>query len=125
MVGAVLTRMIVWSVRRPRSGGTETRSDPLGQPGLLCREKGRVSSGRDRRTDAGVARGEAVVHPRPYCYSENGCIVPAFDCGYNSVEGGGVLRVFAFFAIVNHGVPMNIVFAPWLLTGLLYLGVGR
>jgi hypothetical protein len=33
--------------------------------------------------------------------------------------------VFAFFAIVNHGVPMNIVFAPWLLTGLLYLGVGR
>jgi len=37
---------------------------------------------------------------------------------------GGVLILggFAFFCIVNHGIPLNIVFGPWLLTGLIYLG---
>jgi hypothetical protein len=36
---------------------------------------------------------------------------------------GGLLIVasFTFFAIVNHGIPINVVFGPWLLTGLLYL----
>jgi hypothetical protein len=35
---------------------------------------------------------------------------------------GGLLIVgsFGLFAIVNHGVPLNVVFGPWLLTGLLY-----
>ena len=37
------------------------------------------------------------------------------------VGGGLIVGSFALFCIVNHGVPMNIVFAPWLLTGLLYL----
>ena len=32
-----------------------------------------------------------------------------------------ILGGFALFAIVNHGVPLNIVFGPWLVTGLLYL----
>jgi hypothetical protein len=39
-------------------------------------------------------------------------------------EGIGSLIIlggFALFAIVNHGVPLNIVYAPWLITGLLYL----
>jgi hypothetical protein len=39
-------------------------------------------------------------------------------------EGMGsilILGGFTLFAIVNHGVPLNIVFAPWLVTGLLYL----
>ncbi len=39
---------------------------------------------------------------------------------------GGVLILggFAFFSIVNHRISINIVFGPWLLTGLLYLGYG-
>ncbi len=39
---------------------------------------------------------------------------------------GGLLILggLAHFAIVNHGVPLNVVFGPWLLTGLLYLGCG-
>jgi hypothetical protein len=39
-------------------------------------------------------------------------------------EGLGSLLIlggFALFAIVNHGVPLNVVFGPWLVTGLLYL----
>jgi hypothetical protein len=40
-------------------------------------------------------------------------------------EGIGSLLIlggFAMFAIVNHGVPLiNVVFGPWLVTGLLYL----
>lgn len=39
-------------------------------------------------------------------------------------EGIGGLMIlggFALFGVVNHGVPLNIVFGPWLLTGLLYL----
>jgi hypothetical protein len=39
-------------------------------------------------------------------------------------EGTGSLLIlggFALFAIVNHGVPLNIVFDPWLVTGLLHL----
>jgi hypothetical protein len=39
-------------------------------------------------------------------------------------EGIGSLLILgglALFAIVNHGVPLNMVFGPWLFTGLLYL----
>jgi hypothetical protein len=43
---------------------------------------------------------------------------------WEGVGGGLIVGSFALFAVVNHGVPMNIVFAPWLLTGLLYLGCG-
>ena len=32
-----------------------------------------------------------------------------------------ILGGLAVFAIVNHGVPLNIVFGPWLVTGLMYL----
>ena len=36
---------------------------------------------------------------------------------------GGVLILggFAFLSIVNHRISINIVFGPWLLTGLIYL----
>ncbi|MGA2034919.1 MAG: hypothetical protein ABSG68_21940 [Thermoguttaceae bacterium] len=39
---------------------------------------------------------------------------------------GGVLILggLAFFAIVNHGVRLNLVFGPILAVGLLYLGYG-
>jgi len=32
-----------------------------------------------------------------------------------------ILGGFTLFAIVNHGVPFNIVYGPWLVTGLMYL----
>ncbi len=32
-----------------------------------------------------------------------------------------ILGGFALFAAVNHGVPLNVVYGPWLVTGLLYL----
>jgi hypothetical protein len=38
-------------------------------------------------------------------------------------EGIGSLLIlggFALFATVNRGVPLNIVYGPWLVTGLLY-----
>jgi hypothetical protein len=41
---------------------------------------------------------------------------------WEGVGGGLIVGSFALFSIVNHGVPLNIVFGPWLLTGLLYLG---
>jgi len=39
---------------------------------------------------------------------------------------GGVLILggLAFFAVVNHGVRLNLVFGPMLAVGLLYLGCG-
>lgn len=40
---------------------------------------------------------------------------------WEGVGGGLILFGFILFAIVNHGVPLNIVFGPLLATGLLYL----
>jgi hypothetical protein len=39
---------------------------------------------------------------------------------------GGVLILggLAFFAIVNHGIQLNLVFGPMLAVGLIYLGCG-
>jgi hypothetical protein len=37
------------------------------------------------------------------------------------IGGFLILGGFALFSIVNHGVSLNIVFGPWLVTGLLYL----
>jgi len=37
------------------------------------------------------------------------------------VGGSLILGSYILFAVVIHGVPFNIVFGPWLLTGLLYL----
>jgi hypothetical protein len=39
-------------------------------------------------------------------------------------EGVGALLIlggYCLFAVVNHGASLNIVFGPWLVTGLLYL----
>jgi hypothetical protein len=40
--------------------------------------------------------------------------------------GGGllILGAFVLFAVVNHGVLLNVVFGPWLWTALLYLACG-
>jgi hypothetical protein len=43
---------------------------------------------------------------------------------WEGVGGLLVLGAFVLFAVVNHGVPLNVVFGPWLLTGLLYLACG-
>jgi len=38
------------------------------------------------------------------------------------VGGLLILGSYALFAVVNHGISLNVVFGPWLLTGVLYLG---
>ncbi len=43
---------------------------------------------------------------------------------WERIGGLLVLGAFVLFAVVNHRVPLNIVFVPWLLTGLLYLACG-
>ncbi len=43
---------------------------------------------------------------------------------WEKIGGLLILGGFALFAIVNHGIKLNLVFGPWLLTGLLYLGCG-
>ena len=40
------------------------------------------------------------------------------------IGGGLILGSYILFAVLNHGVPLNVVFGPWLLTGLIYLGCG-
>jgi hypothetical protein len=35
-----------------------------------------------------------------------------------------ILGSFVLFAVVGHGIAINLVFCPWLLTGLLYLACG-
>jgi hypothetical protein len=35
-----------------------------------------------------------------------------------------ILSGLAFFAIVNHGVKLNVVFGPMLAVGLMYVGYG-
>ncbi len=39
---------------------------------------------------------------------------------WEGIGGGLILLGFILFAIVNHGVPLNIVFVPWIATGMLY-----
>ena len=39
---------------------------------------------------------------------------------WEGIGGLLILGGFGLFAIVNHGVPLNVVFGPWLATGLLY-----
>ena len=41
---------------------------------------------------------------------------------WEGIGGILILSGFAFFSIVNHRISLNVVFGPWLLTGLLYLG---
>jgi len=43
---------------------------------------------------------------------------------WEGIGGLLILGGYIFFAVVNHGAPFNIVFGPWLLTGLLYLACG-
>ncbi len=41
---------------------------------------------------------------------------------WEGIGGLLILGGFAFFSIVNQRISLNIVFLPWLLTGLIYLG---
>lgn len=43
---------------------------------------------------------------------------------WEGVGGILILSGLAFFAIVNHGIKLNVVFGPMLTAGLLYLGCG-
>ena len=43
---------------------------------------------------------------------------------WESISGVLILASFVLFAVVNHGVQINLVFGPWLLTGLLYFVCG-
>jgi hypothetical protein len=43
---------------------------------------------------------------------------------WEGVGGLLILGGFAFFAVVNRGVKLNVVFAPMLAVGLIYLGCG-
>ena len=43
---------------------------------------------------------------------------------WEGIGGLLVLGGFAFFSVVNHRISLNIVFGPWLLTGLIYLACG-
>ena len=43
---------------------------------------------------------------------------------WERIGGLLILGGYILFAVVNHGVQFNVVFGPWLLTGLLYLACG-
>ena len=43
---------------------------------------------------------------------------------WEGVGGLLILGGFAFFAIVNHGIRLNLVFGPMLAVGLIFLGCG-
>lgn len=78
---------------------------------------------------AAFAIGEGVPNPLQGSPAEMLCHVAVLAMLAGQIvawrrEGiGGVVILggFTLFAVVNHGVPLNIVFGPWLLTGLLYL----
>ncbi|MGO9109709.1 MAG: hypothetical protein ACLP9L_10785 [Thermoguttaceae bacterium] len=74
--------------------------------------------------------GEGVPNPSILSHRENLLTVAMLTMIVGQIaawkwEGiGGVLILSSYFlfAIMNHGIPFNIVFGPWLLTGLLFLG---
>jgi hypothetical protein len=78
---------------------------------------------------AAFAIGEGVPNPLTLSIREIMLTVALLTMMFGQVvawrwEGIGSLLIlggFALFAIVNHGVPLNVVFGPWLVTGLLYL----
>jgi len=43
---------------------------------------------------------------------------------WERIGGALILGGLAFFAVVNHGVRLNLVSAPMLAVGLMYLGCG-
>ncbi|MGA2258600.1 MAG: hypothetical protein ABSG53_28375 [Thermoguttaceae bacterium] len=47
-----------------------------------------------------------------------------FAFRWEGIGGLLILGGFACFSMVNHRISMNIVFGPWLLTGLIYLACG-
>ena len=41
---------------------------------------------------------------------------------WEGIGGLLILSGFVFFSVVNHRISINIVFGPWLLTGMIFLG---
>ena len=78
---------------------------------------------------AAFAIGEGVPNPLRGSLRENMLTIGLLTMIVGQIvawkwEGIGSLFIlggFALFATVNHEVPLNIVFGPWLVTGLLYL----
>jgi hypothetical protein len=80
-------------------------------------------------TIAAFAIGEGVPNPLHGSTAEN-LLTTAFltmivgqiaAWKWEGIGGLLIMGGFGLFAIVNHGVPLNVVFGPWLVTGLLYL----
>ena len=70
------------------------------------------------------AIGEGVPNPLRGSLRENLLTAGLLTMVAWKWEGIGSLLIlggFALFAIVNHGVSLNVVSGPWLVTGLLYL----
>ena len=75
------------------------------------------------------AIGEGVPNPLRGSVPEKLCHVGLLTMIVGQIvawkwEGIGSLFIlggFVLFVIVNHGVLLNVVFGPWLVTGLLYL----
>jgi hypothetical protein len=78
---------------------------------------------------AAFAIGEGVPNPLRGSIRENMLTLALLTMIVGQIlawklEGIGGLLILGglvLFAIVNHEVPLNIMFAPWLVTGLLYL----
>ena len=78
---------------------------------------------------AQIAVGEGVPNPFHGSLAEN-LLTLAFVAmivgqivawKWEGIGGGLIVGSYVLFVVVNHGIPFNIVFGPWLLTGLLYL----
>ena len=75
-----------------------------------------------------VAIGEGVPNPLRGSLTEMLCHVAMLTMivgqivawRWEGIGGGLIVGSFVLFAIVNHGVPFNVVFVPWLVTGMLY-----
>ena len=43
---------------------------------------------------------------------------------WEGIGGGLIVGSFVLFALANHGVPLNIVFVPWLAAGISISSAG-
>jgi hypothetical protein len=77
---------------------------------------------------AAFAIGEGVPNPLHGSMAVNLCHLAMLSMlvgqivawRWEGVGGPLILGGFVLFAVVNRGVPLNIVFAPWLATGMFY-----
>jgi hypothetical protein len=77
---------------------------------------------------AAFAVGEGVPNPLHSSLAVSLCHVGMFAMlagqivawRWEGVGGSLIIGSFVLFSVANHGMPLNIVFAPWLATGLFY-----